>query len=377
MMLDILDYDPVELESKLTADFGLERFRARQLRAWLYRRHVADFDAMSDIAKPARRVLSSNFRIFRPRIADLQVSRDGTRKFLFEMERGALVETVLIAQVGRDTMRGTLCVSSQVGCAMGCSFCRTATMGLKRNLAVHEIIGQILAVKDYIERESSHVFDFSNIVFMGMGEPFHNYDNVVKAISILNDDLGLAYSSRKITVSTSGIVPAIRRFEEDGVGANIAISLNATTDEVRSQIMPVNRKWPIATLLATIRDIQAGRSLTASGRNKHITIEYVMLGGVNDSDSDLKRLPRLLHGIPVKLNLIPYNENSGLGYKAVDPDRVINWQRALCASGLNTRVRWSKGEDINAACGQLAALAQISGSNISGEISLENVGVEN
>lgn len=367
-MQQILNYDPAELEQVLSEGFSLEPFRARQLRQWLYRRHVRNFESMTDISRTVRSTLQESFSVYRPELVDLRISQDETRKYLFRLADGALIETVLIHQPSRRT----LCVSSQVGCRMNCSFCRTALMGLHRHLEPYEIVGQVLFVKDDLTelatsqigqmgqpgqiagtaQESQRVEadgqqDIHNIVFMGMGEPLDNYSSVTKAVRILNDPLGLAFSPRKITVSTSGLVSAIDRFGVDGVGANLAVSLNATTDEVRSRIMPVNRKWPIRQLLDSLRRFPLRR-------NQHITVEYVMLAGVNDSDNDLNRLPQLLRGIPVKLNLIPYNENSGLGYSSSNVEKVFRWQADLNALKINCRVRWSRGDDISAACGQLA-----------------------
>jgi 23S rRNA (adenine2503-C2)-methyltransferase len=338
---DILDFDREELAKDLFENFGLESFRSRQLVSWLYRRRLKSFEAMTDIAKGVREQLASRYIISRPRVFSVQQSVDGTRKYLFDLEDGSQVESVLIAQPTRHT----LCVSSQVGCAIGCKFCRTGLMGLKRHLRTAEIIGQVLAVLDDDEAE-----DFSNIVFMGMGEPFHNIDNVIRAVKILNDPLGLDFSSRKITVSTSGLVPAIEKFGASEAGANLAVSLNATTDEVRTSIIPINKKWPIQNLLNTLKDYPLKRG-------KRITIEYVMLKGVNDTEEDLRRLPKLLRGIPSKVNLIPYNENAGLGYYAPSEKWVHYWQKSLLGMGMNSTIRWSKGVDIDAACGQLATKA--------------------
>jgi len=341
-VIDVLDFDRSGLETEISEAFRLQPYRARQLIQWLYRRRVKSFEEMTDIGRELRADLASRYRIYRPKIETTQQSTDGSRKYLFRLDDDSLVETVLI----RQPTRYTLCVSSQVGCAIGCSFCRTGLMGLKRNLKTSEIIGQVLAVQDDIaEREEDE--QFQNIVFMGMGEPLHNIDNVVKAVKLLNDELGLNFSTRKITVSTSGLVPAIKQFGESGAGANLAVSLNATTDETRDILIPINRKYPLEDLLKTLREYPL-RS------KKRITIEYVMLKGVNDTDADLERLPRLLHGIPSKINLIPYNANTGLGYAPPDRDTITKWQDYLLTRHLNATVRWSKGQDISAACGQLA-----------------------
>ena len=269
-----------------------------------------------------------------------EISADGTRKYLIEGDDGGRVEAVMIKQP--EWM--TLCLSSQVGCGMGCTFCRTGEMGFQRNLTTSEIIRQVMLVS-----EDSRTFEdsFSNIVFMGMGEPLHNYRQVVRALKILVDPDGLAISPKKITVSSVGLVPAIEKFGAEGLGINLAVSLNATTDEVRDRIMPINKAYPIETLFKTLRNFP----LKSRGR---ITIEYVLLSGVNDTSEDLSRLSRILRGLPVKINLIPYNENAGLGFLSPPKERVSEWCEELKAEGFDTTIRWSKGRDINAACGQLA-----------------------
>ncbi len=350
---DILNFSREELVTELQETLGFAPFRSRQLIQWLYRHRSTDFSEMTNIAKDARKALAERYAIYRPRISDIQRSVDGTRKYLFELRGGDMVESVLIAQ----PTRYTLCISSQVGCAIGCKFCRTGLMGLKRHLTTTEIIGQVLAVKDDIAKvnaqpgEADMNFpiprDFQNIVFMGMGEPLHNFDNVARTVKLLGDPLGLDISARKITVSTSGMVPSIKRFGEEGVEANLAVSLNATTDETRTAVIPINKKWPIEVLLQSLRELPLKR-------NRRITIEYVMLAGVNDTDADLKRLPALLHGIPSKVNLIPYNSNAGLGFDSPSRDTVYRWQQSLLNAGMNSTIRWSKGPDIDAACGQLA-----------------------
>ena len=337
-MQDLLNFDREGLQDELVQNFGLESFRARQIISWLYKRRLTDIEQMTDISKQVRETLLQNFSISRPKPVQVQKSKDGTRKYLFELEDGSRVESVLIAQATRYT----LCVSSQVGCAIGCKFCRTAQMGLKRHLQTAEIIGQVLAVLDDVDAER-----FYNIVFMGMGEPFHNIDNVIRTVKILNDPLGLDFSARKITVSTSGLVPAIKKFGESKAGANLAISLNATTDEIREKIMPINKRWPLEDLTAALREYPLKKG-------RRITIEYVLLKDVNDSDADLARLPKLLRGIPVKVNLIPYNENTGLGYYPPSLQRINYWQETLLGKHINSTIRWSKGDDISAACGQLA-----------------------
>lgn len=347
---EILDFSRAELERALENDLGLQAYRGRQIIPWLYRQRLRNFQDMSNISKDVRELLSQQFTIYRPEMLKRLDSVDGSRKYLFRLSDNKFIESVLIKQ----PTRFTLCISSQVGCAIGCKFCRTGTMGLTRHLRTSEIIGQVLAVQDDIAEQlagesegGTGLEQFKNIVFMGMGEPLHNYDNVVRAVDLLNDELGLNFSSRKITVSTSGLVPAIKNFGEQGVGANLAVSLNATTDEVRSKLIPINRKYPLSSLLGTLREFPLKS-------RRRITMEYVMLKDVNDTQADLDRLPSLIRGIPVKVNLIPYNSNSGLGFYPPSKATVAHWQNILLRQGINATVRWSKGQDIDAACGQLA-----------------------
>ena len=329
-----------ELKQLLVEKYAAREFNARQLFRWVYVGGQTDFAEMTDLGRDLRERLSRDFTFVLPQIARCEISSDGTRKYLLSLAAGGEVEAVMIKQAGRMT----LCISSQVGCAMGCTFCRTALMKLKRNLTADEIVGQVLAVKEDAKR-----FDdtFNNIVFMGMGEPLHNYNAVVRAIGILIDEFGLHIAPRKITVSTSGLVPAIRRFASEKLNVSLAVSLNATTDETRSLIMPINRKYPLAELLAVLREVPVRK-------RRSITIEYVMLSGFNDTPQDARRLVKLLHGLPIKVNLIPYNENAGLGFKSPSREQARSFQDALVRRGLNTTIRWSKGDDIKAACGQLA-----------------------
>jgi len=341
--IDFFSVSQDDLVELLKARFGEPAYRAKQLFQWVYRRGVTDLTQMTNVKRELREALAALFVFPEARIVDRQISTDGTRKYLFEVAPGDTVESVMIKQ----PTRMTLCVSSQIGCGMACAFCRTGTMGFRRHLSTAEIVRQVRAVI----ADAAHFGDmFQNIVFMGMGEPLHNFKGVTTALKILTDPDGFNLSTRKITVSTVGLVPAIERFGAAGLEVNLAVSLNATTDEVRDEIMPVNRTFPIERLLATLR------AFPLKARRR-ITIEYVMLAGVNDSREDLARLPRLLRGIPSKVNLIPYNENAGLGFKAPSAEQVRLWHRELLGKGLNTTVRWSKGADISAACGQLAVKA--------------------
>lgn len=337
---DFFDYSYSELADLLEIEFAATRFRATQLFEWVYRKGVTELDQMTNISRDLRQRLASSLHFPKARIHERHISVDGTRKYLFEVEGGDLVESVMIKQPNRMT----LCVSSQVGCAMGCRFCRTGTMGLKRSLSTSEIIRQVNGV---LEDAKSFGDSFSNIVFMGMGEPLHNFDGVTRAVKLLTDPHGFGMSPRKVTVSTVGLVPAIRKLAQSDVAVSLAVSLNATTDEVRSQVMPINDRFPISELLAAIKEFPVGP-------RKKVTIEYVMLGGINDTTADMQRLAKMMRGLPVKINLIPYNDNAGLGFDSPSKEWVHAWQRYLNTQGHQAFIRWSKGADIAAACGQLA-----------------------
>lgn len=337
---DFFNYSYSELVELLQSEFSATSFRATQLFEWVYRKGVTDFELMTNISRDLRAQLAASFVFPKARIADRQISVDGTRKYLFEVEGGDLVESVMIKQPNRMT----LCVSSQVGCAMGCKFCRTGTMGLKRSLSTSEILRQVNGV---IEDAKNFGDGFQNIVFMGMGEPLHNYDGVTRAVRNLTDRRGYGMSPRKVTVSTVGLVPAIRKLAASDVAVSLAVSLNGTTDEVRSRIMPINNRFPIAELLDAVKQFPVGP-------RKKVTIEYVMLGGITDTQEDMQRLAKMMRGLPVKINLIPYNDNAGLGFDSPSREWVFTWQRYLNSQGLQAFIRWSKGADIAAACGQLA-----------------------
>ncbi|MCB0328676.1 MAG: 23S rRNA (adenine(2503)-C(2))-methyltransferase RlmN [Bdellovibrionales bacterium] len=338
-MREFFQFNRTELEEFVTTELELPRYRVDQLFQWVYQKRVFDPESWTNIGKADRERLKNVFQ-FPTLDPKLRVrSIDGTRKYLFTVAEDE-VESVMIKQPERMT----LCVSSQVGCALGCKFCQTGTMGLKRHLSQGEILTQVFGV--LVDSDLNFGDTFSNMVFMGMGEPFHNYEAVTRAISVLNDPHGLALSPRKITVSTAGLVPSIERFFKERVGANLAVSLNATTDEVRNEVMPINRKFPLEKLLGSLRNADLPP-------RKRITIEYVMLRGVNDSDDDLKRLPQLLRGIPCKVNLIPYNFNTGLGYECPEEGTLHKWQKELMRHNFVVTIRWSKGRDIDAACGQL------------------------
>ncbi len=312
-------------------------YHSRQIFHWLYQRKVTTFEMMTDLSKVVRGHLSEKFDITPLPKVFHQKSIDGTQKFLFRLYDGKTIESVLIPADDRLT----ICISSQVGCAMGCKFCLTGTMGLMRNLGVHEIVGQVL--------ELSKLETISNIVFMGMGEPLHNLENVCRAIEILLAQDALNFSKRKVTVSTSGLVSAIRKMNERLVGENrpnLAISLNGSYDAQREEVMPVNKAYPIKDLLDSCREWHLEP-------HRRITFEYVVLGGLNDTLEDAARVSKLLRGIPCKVNLIPYNPHDGSDYKRPEHEAVLAMHRYLLDHNVAAMIRHSRGRDILAACGQL------------------------
>ncbi len=341
---DLRSLSREEIEA-LVARLGEKPYRARQLFRWLHQKGAATLDEMSDLPAAFRERLAALHPVRPLERAEERRSADGTVKWTWRTHDGKLVESVYMPEPGRKT----LCVSTQAGCAVGCTFCMTGTMGLARNLTAGEIVDQVArANRRLVELgEGAGPRPLTNLVFMGMGEPLHNYDAVKGALAILRSEDGPNFSNRHVTVSTSGIVPEMRRFGEE-TDVKLAVSLNATTDAVRDAIMPLNRKWPIAELLQACRDFPMKRG-------RRITFEYVLLGGVNDTDEDAARLARLLRGIPAKVNLIPYNENPGLGFRAPAPGRVEAFLERLVAANVTAVVRRNRGRDIAAACGQLAA----------------------
>ena len=326
------------------ATFGAEPFRARQLWHWIYHRGVTDFAVMTNLAKGFRERLAERYELGRPRIAAAQMSRDGTRKWLLRFVDGQEVETVHIPEEDR----GTLCVSSQVGCTLNCRFCHTGTQRLVRNLGAAEIVGQVMLARDALGEWPSPQEDrqLTNIVLMGMGEPLYNFDNVAAAMKIVMDPEGLAISRRKITLSTAGVVPMIARCGAE-IGVNLAISLHAVRDDVRNELVPLNKKYPIAELL------DACRAYPGSSNARRITFEYVMLKGVNDSPADAQELVRLLRGIPAKVNLIPFNPWPGAPYECSTGAAIAAFSDIVFAAGYSAPVRTPRGRDILAACGQL------------------------
>jgi 23S rRNA (adenine2503-C2)-methyltransferase len=338
-MRDITDLSRSELRDWILAQGELP-YRAEQILRWIYLEDARDFAAMSNVPQALRARLDETFVICPLSPATESVAADGTRKLLFRLDGGAAIETVLIP----DKLRLTLCVSSQAGCGMGCTFCATARMGLLRNLRPGEIVGQVIAARA-IARPSR----ITNIVFMGMGEPLANYEAVSTALEAITAPWGLGFSPRRVTVSSVGLVPAIERFVASSP-VNVAISLVATTDEGRTALMPINRRYPLAELLDACRRLPLPR-------RRRLFFEYVLLDGVNDDEADAHRIVELLRGIPAKVNLIMFNPAPGIPFRPSPLERVLRFQRIVQAAGLQVNLRESRGWDIQAACGQLAAEA--------------------
>jgi 23S rRNA (adenine2503-C2)-methyltransferase len=326
------------------AAIGAPEFRARQLWHWIYHRGATDFAAMTSLAKDFRARLAEQFVIERPTVAVAQQSNDGTRKWLLRFGDGQEVETVHIPEEDR----GTLCVSSQVGCTLTCKFCHTGTQRLVRNLSTAEIVGQIMTARDQLGEWPSPPDGrlLSNIVLMGMGEPLYNYDNVAQAMKIAMDGEGIAISKRRITLSTAGVAPMIERCGRE-LNVNLAISLHAVNDELRDQIVPINRKYPLATLL------EACRNYPGLTNARRITFEYVMLKDVNDSPAEARELVRLLKGIPAKVNLIPFNPWPGAPFECSSDAAIKRFSDIVFDAGYSSPIRTPRGQDIMAACGQL------------------------
>jgi 23S rRNA (adenine2503-C2)-methyltransferase len=335
--LNVAELDLPELEQALETR-GYERFHARQLYRWIYRRAVTDFTTMTDLSKSLRARLADEFHVATPTVVSDLRSIDGTRKFVLELADQRRIEAVYIP----DTPAMTFCISTQVGCAMGCGFCLTGKMGLVRNLTAGEIAGEVRVLAAATEM-LDHPF---NIVLMGMGEPLHNYENTMKALRMLHDENGLAVSPRRVTLSTVGIVPGLERLAHEPLMPNLAISLHATTDDQRTMLVPPNRKYPLAEIL------EACRRFPLKRRNR-ITFEYVMLDGINDTPEDARRLARLLSGIKAKVNLIPLNPAPGIPYSRPSDAKVDRFAQILADRHFTVSVRKSRGQDIRAACGQL------------------------
>ncbi|WP_042701296.1 23S rRNA (adenine(2503)-C(2))-methyltransferase RlmN [Azospirillum sp. B506] len=332
-----------ELEAEMLS-VGLEKFRARQLWHWIYHRGSTDFTEMTTLAKPVREKLADIYIVARPTVVTDLKSADGTRKWLLRMPDGQEVESVHIPEEDR----GTLCVSSQVGCTLTCRFCHTGTQRLVRNLDAAEIVAQVMLARDMLGEWPAPPDGrmLSNIVMMGMGEPLFNYDNVAKALKIVMDGDGISISKRRITLSTSGVVPMMERCGEE-LNVNLAVSLHAVTDELRNLIMPINRKYPLRELM------EACRNYPGLSNARRITFEYVMLKGVNDTPADARALVKLLEGIPAKINLIPFNEWPGAPYERSTARAIQVFGDIVNNAGYASPVRTPRGEDIMAACGQL------------------------
>jgi 23S rRNA (adenine2503-C2)-methyltransferase len=351
---NLLDFTLPQLTEWVAAQ-GEKPFRAKQLFQWIHQRGVADFDAMTDLAKSLREKLKAGAEVKAPAILSEHISADGTVKWLFDVDVGNGIETVFIP----EDDRGTLCVSSQVGCALDCKFCSTGRQGFNRDLRVGEIVGQLWVANQRLEQlqregkatrlEGEHTSPkpVSNVVMMGMGEPLNNFAPVTDAMEVMLDDLAYGLSRRRVTLSTSGVVPHIRKLKER-LPVALAVSLHAPNDAIRSRIMPINDAYPIGTLLEACRDY-----LEAAPRD-FITFEYVMLKGVNDAPDHAKELVRTLEGTPAKVNLIPFNPFPESGFEKTEPDRVRFFQRVLLDAGIIATVRKTRGDDIDAACGQLA-----------------------
>jgi 23S rRNA (adenine2503-C2)-methyltransferase len=335
---DLRNLNSSELEAFI-ASFGKERYRTTQILRWLYQKGVHSFDEMTNLSKKFRRELTKVSFISNLRPSRTEETRDGTKKFLFELEDKNRIESVLIP----DKDRLTLCISTQAGCAFGCKFCLTGKMGWKRNLTTSEILNQILAVRETLDGKRS----MTNIVLMGMGEPLANYENTMKAIELMLHPDAFKFSSRRVTLSTVGLFPELEKMAKERIRFRLAISLNATDEETRSHLMPVNRRYPLKKVLDLCR------KFPLQPRTR-ITFEYVMVKDINDSPRDAKRLLKILKGIPSKVNLIPLNEAPGIPFKRPSDEAVREFQEILMEGGLTAIVRASKGAEISAACGQLS-----------------------
>src|SRR5262245_60292257 len=340
--LDLADLELSSMEAALV-ERGHERFRARQLFSWIYRRGVTDFEAMTNLPRDLRTAVTDEVSLTSPAVERRETSSDGTEKFLLRLDDGRHIESVFIP----DTPAMTLCISTQVGCAMACAFCLTGKMGLVRNLTAGEIVGQVRVLADVLAmRESTF-----NIVLMGMGEPLHNYDETMKALRILADPQGFHLPPRRITLSTVGLLPALERLAKEPVMPNLAISLHAPTDRQRGELVPINKKYGVEDIVAAARKFPLKK-------RARITFEYVLLAGVNDSPEDARRLAKLLAGGKSKVNLIPLNAAAGIPFERPSDAAVDQFARILAEHGLTVSVRKSRGRDIRAACGQLIVEGQ-------------------
>ncbi len=344
-----LDLRSLSLEQtrELIAGQGHSAYRAEQLWRWVHDKGVRSLDQATNLPGALRASLAdAGVTLTALQVAEVQRSSDGTRKMRLETHDGRSIETVLIP----DGDKMTQCISSQVGCALDCQFCATAKLGLTRNLSAGEIVDQVYLAKALLAEEQPGQ-RITNIVYMGMGEPLHNFDQVMQSLRLLTSDLGANMSYRRITVSTVGLVPAIRKLGQEDVRPNLAVSLNASCNEVRDEVMPINKKYPIELLLQTLREFPLEK-------RRRITFEYVLLAGVNDSDEDAVRVAKLLRGMPCKLNIIPFNQHPLAPYKRPSPEAIERFQTRVRDLGLATYLRTPRGDDISAACGQLANRAK-------------------
>ena len=344
--VDLKNFNQEQLVSYVES-LGQPSFRGRQIMSWLYRPGITEYSQMTDLAKVFREILTEHCYISRFENPHIERSEDGCVKFGFQLEDGKMIESVLIPEQDRNT----LCISSQVGCAMNCSFCLTGTMGFLRNLSPAEIVNQVCSVRDFLLSEPEENLmgpdAITNLVFMGMGEPLNNLDNLLVALSILTEHKGLNIAGRKITVSTCGIAPKIKALGEHS-SVNLAISLHGAHDDVRNKLMPINRTYPIGVLMQACREFPMPK-------RKRIMFEYILLKDINDSDEEAHELARLLTSIPCKINLLPYNESPNLPYKSPSRERILAFQEILRKAHYSVFIRHSRGADISAACGQLAA----------------------
>ncbi|MBZ2172413.1 23S rRNA (adenine(2503)-C(2))-methyltransferase RlmN [Nitratidesulfovibrio sp. SRB-5] len=361
-MIDILNLTYDELEAWMTDTLGEPRFRARQVWQWLWQKNARSFDAMTNVSKATRARLAEAARITWPEVRTVKTSSDGTVKFLLALADGALVETVLIPSESREgKVRMTQCLSCQVGCAMGCTFCSTGSMGFERNMTMAEILGQVLVAREHLGDDRPDHPIVRNLVFMGMGEPLLNLNEVMRSLRTLNDEFGLCFSPRRITVSTCGIEKGLRELGESGL-AFLAVSLHAPNQEVRARIMPRAARW-------TLDDLMAALESYPLKTRERITFEYLLLGGVNDSIDHARELVRLVSRTKAKLNLIVYNPAEGLPYEAPSQARILAFEQYLWSKNVTAIIRKSKGQDIKAACGQLKAseLAELKGMAVTEE----------
>lgn len=338
---NLMGYDRQALEAYFST-LGEKPFRATQVLKWVHQQGVYDFSAMTNLSKTLRHSLSQKASFTLPEIINDQLSEDGTRKWLLRLEDGNSIETVFIPETGR----GTLCVSSQVGCALNCSFCATARQGFNRNLTSAEIVGQ-LRLANQLLASPENERPVTNVVMMGMGEPLLNYDNVVRAMQLMQEDFAYGLSKRRVTLSTSGLLPEMARLSKD-CAVSLAVSLHAATDELRDVLVPINRRYPIKELMKACREYTRGLP------HQKITFEYVMLDGVNDSETDARRLAKIVANVPCKINLIPFNPFENSGYNSSSLTTINRFRDILMQKGIMTVTRKTRGEEIDAACGQLA-----------------------